>query len=331
MKLQDLDLKSLAQRNKKVFENHFGKLPVEKMSLQETRTMLKRVRGLINEHRARASYSKSERNPAYLKLLVLEQTLAAKVREAAPVGTNVTGTTAGNTAAGATGQTDVEKKALDATLTKAVKDAAAGRTPQGAEKEVLQKQMTGLDKVMSNPQLKTQFQGIMQKAGVAESRKLAEMRKRFGKILSEAEIQQAQVVLGAQDMIDRMQKMTEDASSMQFKDLPALVDQVKQQVGVDQAQQYNTAASAALGGLVSALQGAKSQLEAAQGILTGQAPVVPGADGGVTEPAPAGELPGGELPEPDLGAEAGEAGGEMPDLGGEEEAAPEAALGRKLR
>ena len=72
--------------------------------------------------------------------------------------------------------------------------------------------------------------------------------------------------------------MSEQISAMQFKDLPALVDQIKNEVGVDQAMQFNTDATAALAGLLQNLQGTKTQLEAALGVVTGQAPTVPGAD-----------------------------------------------------
>jgi hypothetical protein len=68
---------------------------------------------------------------------------------------------------------------------------------------------------------------------------------------------------------------------MQFKDLPALVDQIKNEVGVDQAMQFNTDTTAALAGLLQNLQGAKTQLESALGVVTGQAPTVPGDDMGM--------------------------------------------------
>jgi hypothetical protein len=108
------------------------------------------------------------------------------------------------------------------------------------------------------------------------------MENRLHRRLREAsEVQQAQVVLASQDMVDQVQKMSEDISAMQFKDLPALVDQIKNEVGTDQAMQFNTDATAALAGLLQNLQGAKTQLEAALGVVTGQAPVVPGADAGL--------------------------------------------------
>jgi type VI protein secretion system component VasK len=126
----------------------------------------------------------------------------------------------------------------------------------------------------------------------------AESRASLRKRLQESEVQQAQVVLASQDMVDQVQKMLEQVSAMQFKDLPALVDQVKNQVGVDQAMQFNTDASAALTGMIQNLQASKQQLEGALGVVTGQAPVVPGEEMGVEMPDTGEEVPA-ELPAPD--------------------------------
>jgi hypothetical protein len=79
-------------------------------------------------------------------------------------------------------------------------------------------------------------------------------------------------------MIDRVQGMLEDVSEMQFKDLPALSDSIKNDMGVEQSQQFQSQAAAALTTLLQAMQAGKTELEAAQGVLTGQAPVVPGGD-----------------------------------------------------
>ena len=138
-----------------------------------------------------------------------------------------------------------------------------------------------------------------------------ESRKKPASMVKEqTELQQAQVVLAAQDMIDRLQGMLEDISEMQFKDLPALADSIKNDMGVDQATQYQGQASAALTQLLQAVQAGKTELEAAQGVLTGQEMQVPGQDQGM--PAAGQELdldldldqlPAEDEPEPE-GAEA---------------------------
>jgi hypothetical protein len=135
--------------------------------------------------------------------------------------------------------------------------------------------------------------------------------------LNESEVQQAQVVLAAQDMVDKMQGMLEDVTELQFKELPALVDSIKNQVGMDQATQFNTDATAALGGLVQNLQGAKAALDQALGVVTGQAPA---PDAGMAS-APA---PGAVDPQAGMAMPAPEMGGEMPP---EMPAEPEAAAG----
>lgn len=105
-----------------------------------------------------------------------------------------------------------------------------------------------------------------------------EARKQKKKMVKESELQQAQVVLAAQDMLDRVQDMLEDVSEMQFKDLPALVNSIKNDMGTDQASAFQRDASSALSGLLTAVETAKTALESAQGVLTGQEPVVPGEE-----------------------------------------------------
>jgi hypothetical protein len=153
-------------------------------------------------------------------------------------------------------------------------------------------------------------------------------------MLKESEVQQAQVVLAAQDMVDKMQSMLEDASEMQFKELPALVDSIKNQVGIDQAAQFNTDATAALTGLVQNLQGAKQQLDQALGVVTG---ATPPPDAGM---AAMGGVPGGDMAAADdmaaagmddLDAAAGIAGDEIAPPPEEPGPVSSAALGRAKR
>jgi hypothetical protein len=164
---------------------------------------------------------------------------------------------------------------------------------------------------------------------------MAESRvRRAYRMLKESEVQQAQVVLAAQDMVDKMQGMLEDVSELQFKELPALVDSIKNQVGIDQATQFNTDVTAALTALMQSLQGTKQQLDAALGVVTGQAAPaaeIPGMDAGADAAAAA-----------DLGADAAAGvGDEIDDLDdlaadaaddlGADTGAPAASLGRARR
>jgi hypothetical protein len=264
MKLQDLAAPQKIKQIAKVMESHFGKsIAFESISKRQAHDMLNRVRGLISEHRRQPEFHSSEQNPAYLKLVMMEQALASKLNEQEPA-TPAAGQTA------TPGQTPQQAAALQA-------------QQQVQKRKQIQDQMRELDK---------QKQELQKQLAMAESRH--SLRRK----LKESEVQQAQVVLASQDMVDQVQKMIEQVTSMQFKDLPALVDQIKNEVGVEQAQQFNADATAALAGLTQNLQGSKGQLETALGVVTGQAPAVPGADMAPAE-LPAPEMDAEELPAPE--------------------------------
>ena len=78
MKLQELAVANPIQQAAKVFESYFGnRVDFNTVSKGQARNMLKRVRGLIAEHRRTPEFHRSERNPSYLKLVMMEQALAA--------------------------------------------------------------------------------------------------------------------------------------------------------------------------------------------------------------------------------------------------------------
>jgi transcriptional regulator of aromatic amino acid metabolism len=143
-----------------------------------------------------------------------------------------------------------------------------------------------MDKVKRKQSLTPDEQKVMNMVALAN-----ESRRKL--VREQNELHQAQVVLAAQDMIDRIQVMIEDISEMQFKDLPALVGSIKSDVGVDQAQQFQNDATQALSSLLQTMQQGKTEMETAQGVLTGQAPVVPG-DTGIDGAA------GNVMPDPEL-------------------------------
>lgn len=252
MKLNELAVVSPTKQAAKVFESYFGNsIKFDQISPVQAQGMLKRIRSLIAEHRRTPEFHRSEQNPNYLKLVVMEQALATQAM--APV-------------AGA--QANPQQQAG----MQAAQVQQGRRQIQDAIKQK-QKELADLQKQLSNPTM----------VAMAENKRQRRLREA-------SEVQQAQVVLAAQDMVDQVQKMSEQISAMQFKDLPALVDNIKNEVGVDQATQFNGDASAALSGLLQNLSGAKQQLEAALGVVTGNAPQVPGADMGA-------DLGGEELPD----------------------------------
>lgn len=311
MKLQELAAPKPSKQIAKVFESYFGsRIRFDQLSRNQTRVMLSKVQGVLKEHRGTTARHTSETNPKYLQLVMMEQALSARLKETTLPPVASTGAPAPTTgAAPAPAPTTGAKLPQDPKLAAALKKSAAGQTLNPDE----QKLVAGA--------------AMMQ----AESRLRRAMRR-----LNESEVQQAQVVLAAQDMVDKMQGMLEDVSELQFKELPALVDSIKNQVGVDQAAQFNADATTALTGLLQNIQGAKQQLDAALNVVTGAAPAGAAAAGamGADIAAGAGDMAAAGA---DMAA-AGDMGAEMGadaalDAAADEAGAepPAAALGRAKR
>jgi hypothetical protein len=130
-------------------------------------------------------------------------------------------------------------------------------------------------------------------------------------------------------MVDQIQKMLEQISEMQFKDLPALTDSIRNDMGIDQATKFQADATAALSTLLGAVQAGKTQLEGAQAVLTGQAPVVPGEEDLAADPAA--DL---DADAADLDADAADLDLDAADLdadAAEDDLPPASSLGRDRR
>ena len=281
MKLQELAAPSPTKQIAKVFESYFGSnIEFDRLTSRQTQHLLQRVQGLLREHRSGSARYQSQQNPGYLKLVMMEQALTTRMaEEAIPVAP---------VAPGAKPAQPNTVQVKDPKLAAALKKSTAGQQLNPEEQKLV--------------------------AGAAMMQAESRLRRVMTR-LNESEVQQAQVVLAAQDMVDKMQGMLEDVTELQFKELPALVDSIKNQVGMDQATQFNTDATAALGGLVQNLQGAKAALDQALGVVTGQAPA---PDAGMAS------APGAVNPQAGMAPPAPEMGGEMPP---EVPAEPEAAAG----
>ena len=89
-------------------------------------------------------------------------------------------------------------------------------------------------------------------------------------VFENEEVEKSQVILAAQDMVDSVQKMIEDTSDMQVKELPALVSSIQSEIGVNESSDFNAQVTEALTSLSAALQAARATLESALGVVTGQ-------------------------------------------------------------
>ena len=129
--------------------------------------------------------------------------------------------------------------------------------------------------------------------------------------LFEQDLDQAELVLAAKDMGDRLQKMAEDLASMQVEDLMPLVAAMKEQMGPEKAGAFESSADAAISGALESVKSAKESHDNAVLALQGEAP--PETDMDMEEPAPdmGGEISMDEpAPEMEIGDEEAMAGPE---------------------
>ena len=89
-------------------------------------------------------------------------------------------------------------------------------------------------------------------------------------VFENEEVEKSQVILAAQDMVDNVQKWYEEVNDMMVKELPALVDSIESEIGVNESTSFNETVSSTLQSLTAALQEAQTALKSAVGGLTGQ-------------------------------------------------------------
>jgi len=230
MKLFELD----APKNKRVasvMSSHFGKtVDFDSVTVQEARAMLPRIKKMISEHRKTPKFHSSEKNPAYLELVMLEQALQSKVEEQENIPVD-----------------------MDDPKTQSV-----------------------LDKLNRGQSLTTDEQEIANAvAAQSDDSQISESVQQ----INESDIEQAQVVLAAKDLVDRVQKMIEDVSEVQYKDLPALVDQTRTDLGTSEAEALQKHISPALDKIMQTLQSSKEEMNTGLAALTGEDVMsVPGDD-----------------------------------------------------
>lgn len=131
-------------------------------------------------------------------------------------------------------------------------------------------------------------------------------------------LDQAEVLLAAKQMADDLQKMAENLASMQVEDLMSITNAMKEEVGLAEAEAFEAAASAAIGGALDAVKAANEGVSNA--VLAAQGQQVPTdmeapMDIPAEDPAMDPEAPAEEMPDDFEGADAAD---EMTDADGRE-------------
>jgi len=121
----------------------------------------------------------------------------------------------------------------------------------------------------------------------------------IGEMLSEeVNVEQAEVVIAVRALADDIQDMVERMGRMVNEDIPAIADQMRAEMGAQQAQSFTDAMNSALQGHMDATRQVKATVDSQVASLSGEE--APAGDMGMGEPM--GDL-GGDAMGADLGAE----------------------------
>ena len=107
---------------------------------------------------------------------------------------------------------------------------------------------------------------------VAPTRKDGKRMKTKESVVMEDELDTAEVLLAANELVDELQGMVEDVAEMQVQKLMPIVDAMKEQISFEIAEQYNSSADAALAALLDQMKAAKEAMENATLAAQGKQP-----------------------------------------------------------
>ena len=119
-------------------------------------------------------------------------------------------------------------------------------------------------------------------------------------LIMESEMGKSQAILAAKDMVDSIQDMLEEVSKMQNEQMPALLDTIRDQIGMEQADAFKAAVEPLLGNMVQQLGSARSTADDAARALAGEQVAQPMGMGMGTPGTPP-PMPGTNLPPTELG------------------------------
>jgi hypothetical protein len=89
-------------------------------------------------------------------------------------------------------------------------------------------------------------------------------------LIMESEMGKSQAILAAKDMVDSIQDMLEEVSKMQNEQMPALLDTIRDQIGMEQADAFKAAVEPLLANMSQQLSSARGTADNAARALAGE-------------------------------------------------------------
>ena len=132
----------------------------------------------------------------------------------------------------------------------------------------------------------------------------------ISRYLREGEEGKAELVMAVKNMVDKFTGWSEDIAKMQAQSAMEMADEIRDELGSDQAEAFTQAIAPALDAAFQAVKSAREALNGQVGSMTGGGPAAMGA----SLPSMGGDDMGGDMP--DMGGDdmGPEMGGDMPDM-----------------
>jgi hypothetical protein len=115
-------------------------------------------------------------------------------------------------------------------------------------------------------------------------------------LIMESEMGKSQAILAAKDMVDSIQDMLEEVSKMQNEQMPALLDTIRDQIGMEQADAFKASVEPLLAEMSAQLSTARGTADNAARALAGEQVAAPMGMGAAPV---SGGMPG-QLPAADM-------------------------------
>ena len=254
----------------------------EDVTHEAIRNILQKVRDKQSEIVNESNVKDFHRHPDYAKTIMVAEALAIMLKEVSPT------------------QRKIKAKVKESKMAKKVQEHKTATPHKHPHTKMEAKQEKEVDEGISSTDPKTgktiypgskewgeQFLGKKKKAKTgnphSESVNPRSVTLENLRTLMEQDLDQAELVLAAKDMVDRLQKMAEDLASMQVEDLMPLTDAMRESFGTEQANAFSASVDATLAAALETIKATREQVDQSVMVLTG-------------EGAPMNDMMGGEMP-----------------------------------
>lgn len=339
MNLDELQSPMTSVQLAKLLEKQHGiKIPVQKISARKAQGMLESVQKKITRFRNSSAMHVSEQNTQYTAMLMVEQVLSACVTEGERL--NAIGTALGTAAkkvghaAGYTPKYKYHEPTKFGDIKAAFKPKGSG-SGYGSGSGTASSSRIAVDiddlavAAKVPPKTLWNLATKIPAADATPAEKAFYHLKKMGAIvhesryLSESAMGEAEVILAAKDLADRIQDMVETLGKMVNEELPALTETVRDTMDAESADAFNSSALEALNSALETIRGTKDSLDSTARALAGEEgaepaaePVEPSGDEeGFSGEEPQGDEEGAEASDELLSSPAASSGGKSEPLG----------------